>query len=133
MGRDITRVVCAEIQHEGSYLLTQRQAHAVLPNLWEFPGGRVHAGETDEEALQKALSRRIGVQIAVGRRLLHVTHAYENQRFVTLVVYACTIVNGSPEARDVQDLAWVEPEEFDRYPMPPSDAKSLAKLVESLD
>ena len=53
------RVVSAEIAVEGRYLITQRSAHAVLPGLWEFPGGRVREGESDAQALVRAVSGRL--------------------------------------------------------------------------
>ncbi len=52
------RVVGAMIEQDGKYLITQRPPTASLPNLWEFPGGRVEAGETDEEALARPRPRR---------------------------------------------------------------------------
>ena len=53
MPKEVIRVVAAVIEHEGRYLITQRNASAVLPLLWEFPGGRVEPHETDEVALEK--------------------------------------------------------------------------------
>jgi 8-oxo-dGTP diphosphatase len=64
------RVVSAEIQHEGRYLITQRSARAVLPLLWEFPGGRVRDGEDDREALVRSVHHRIGVWVGAGDRVL---------------------------------------------------------------
>jgi 8-oxo-dGTP diphosphatase len=60
------RVVAAVIEREGSYLITQRRPAAVLPLLWEFPGGRVEEGETDTAALKREVLHRLGVDIEVG-------------------------------------------------------------------
>ena len=54
------RVVAAVIENGGRYLITQRRPTAVLPLLWEFPGGRVEAGETDQDALQREVRHRLG-------------------------------------------------------------------------
>jgi 8-oxo-dGTP diphosphatase len=55
------RVVAGVIGRDGSYLITQRRPGAVLPLLWEFPGGRVERSETDTEALQREVKHRLGV------------------------------------------------------------------------
>jgi len=130
-GRRRVRVVSAEVRQEGGYLLTQRAAKAVLPDLWEFPGGRVHDGETDEQALCAALSRRLGVTAIVGEHLMEVVHdAPEHE--ITLVVYRC-VLQGAPRAVTVQDVAWVLPEHFSSYAFPDADAATVARLIEDLD
>ena len=118
------RVVSAEIQRDGRYLLTQRSAHAVLPLLWEFPGGRVRAGESDLEALQRAVQFRIGSSVEIDERLMEVVHDYGDSK-VTLVVYRCS-VSGEPFANNTQAIAWVLPEEFADYPFPAADQKSIS-------
>lgn len=127
------RVVSAEIERDGRYLLTQRRADAVLPLLWEFPGGKVGAGESDEEALRRALRKRLGVDAAVGPRAMEVVHAYEAYA-LTLVVYRCTLPEGSePTAAYVEALAWVAPEDFANYPFPGADQATVDTLVKGLD
>ena len=56
----LIRLVAAVIERDGRYLITQRRSTAVLPGLWEFPGGRVEDGETDEQALSRELARTAG-------------------------------------------------------------------------
>ena len=56
MGKEVIRVVAAVIEHEGRYLITQRNANAVLPGLWEFPGGRVEPNEPEATALHFSAS-----------------------------------------------------------------------------
>ena len=68
MSRDRTiRVVAAVLERDGRYLITQRRSSAVLPLLWEFPGGRVEEGETDAHALKREVSHRLGAEIEVGK------------------------------------------------------------------
>ena len=55
------------IEDRGRYLITQRRPTAVLPSLWEFPGGRVEEGETDEQALAREVLYRLGVSVEVGQ------------------------------------------------------------------
>lgn len=126
--RPILRVVSAEIQREGRYLITQRAEHAVLPLLWEFPGGRVRRGESDVGALARTLEQRLGIAIAVEARLLEVTHQYDDYD-VVLAVYRCTIASGEPEARTVRALEWVEPERFGEYRFPGADQTTVELLL----
>ena len=125
--RGNTRVVSAEIQRDGRYLLVQRQSHAVMPDLWEFPGGRVRDGETDAVALVRALRHRIGCDVTVVETLMEVTHAYEGYD-LTLVV--CRVdLDCEPRPAAVQQLAWVPPESFGDYPFPGADQKTVELLL----
>src|SRR5262249_55633552 len=71
------RVVAAMIEDQGRYLITQRRPSAVLPKLWEFPGGRVEEGETDEQALTREVMHRLGVSVEVGQLVSFVRHPYD--------------------------------------------------------
>ena len=126
------RVVSAEIQREGRYLITQRSASAVLPLLWEFPGGRVREGESDFAALVRAAKHRIGVQVVPEGKVLEVSHEYSDY-VVVLCVYHCSLLSGEPFPSSVHDLAWVEPEEFGNYTFPDADEKTVTLLLESGD
>ena len=126
--RPSIRVVSGEIQRGGRYLLTQRSSKAVLPLLWEFPGGRVRDGESDDEALSRSIRDRIGVQVEVGRRLLEVTHDYTTY-VVTLTVYRCALGDQEPWPENVAALAWVAPEEFADYPFPGADQRTVDLLL----
>lgn len=124
------RVVSAEIQRDGRYLLTQRSARAVLPLLWEFPGGRVRPHESDLQALARAIEHRIGAQIVGGERVLESRHDYP-EHSVVLVVYRCELI-GEPEARAVESLAWVPPESFGDHAFPDADQKTIALLLSDM-
>ncbi len=126
--RPVIRVVSAEIQRDGSYLLTQRSARAVLPLLWEFPGGRVREGESDQEALARTVKGRIGVAIEVGNKVLEVEHAYDDYE-VVLVVYKASVGTHEPFAASVNAVAWVEPQSFGDYPFPGADQRTVEMLL----
>src|SRR4029079_6008021 len=76
MGKEVIRVVAAVVCHEGRYLITQRNANAVLPLLWEFPGGRVEPNEPEATALHREVRGRIGVDVVVGHKLGEHIHEY---------------------------------------------------------
>jgi len=125
----VIRVVSAEIQRDGRYLLAQRSARAVLPLLWEFPGGRVRDGETDVEALVRSVRYRVGVAATVHGQVLEVEHDYPDYR-VVLAVYRADIGEAEPFPSSVQAVAWVAPDAFGDYPFPGADQKTVRALLE---
>jgi 8-oxo-dGTP diphosphatase len=122
------RVVAAVIAKEGRYLITQRRPAAVLPLLWEFPGGRVEPGESDVQALKREVSHRLSVEVKVGKLISFLSHPYEHYD-VDLYLYDCQIVSGEIETTNVQDYRWVTSAEFDKYPFTPADEASMNKLL----
>lgn len=127
MGTTI-RVVCAVVEEEGRYLITQRRATAVLPLLWEFPGGKVEPGESDEDALRRELVHRLGVDVKVGQMISYVHHPYERYA-VDLYLYECELAHGTPTKAHVSDFRWVPSSEFESYPFTPADEASVSQLL----
>ncbi|MBW2225676.1 MAG: NUDIX domain-containing protein [Deltaproteobacteria bacterium] len=84
------RVVAALVERGGQYLITQRRETAVLPLLWDFPGGRVEDGESDEGALAREVGERLGASVEVGQLISFVNHPYEKYA-VDLYLYECTL------------------------------------------
>lgn len=123
------RVVAAVIERDGKYLITQRRATAVLPFMWEFPGGRVEDGESDAHALERELTHRLGVKGTCGKLISFVTHPYETYA-VDLFLYECTLAtDASLQLRNVADFRWVESAAFDQYQFTPADDASMTKLL----
>jgi 8-oxo-dGTP diphosphatase len=122
------RVVAAVIGRGGTYLITQRRPNAVLPLLWEFPGGRVEEGESDEAALVREIRHRLDVEVEVGERIGFESHAYESY-VVELYTYDCRLRSGEPTPRAVHAFAWVTSAQFDEYAFTPPDEASVATLL----
>jgi 8-oxo-dGTP diphosphatase len=122
------RVVAAVIAQDGRYLVTQRRPTAVLPLLWEFPGGKVEAGESDLEALKREVKHRVGVDIEPGAQISAAEHAYEHYT-LELHLYDCRITTGEPKAVNVHQFRWVESQDFDALPFTPADEASMTKLL----
>lgn len=101
------RVVAGLIRKDGQVLLTQRKPGRHLGLAWEFPGGKVEAGETDDEALRRELREELGVEVTVGTRCFETRHTY-GSREMHLLVYRCRLVSGEPQALDVNAFEWVE-------------------------
>lgn len=128
MQQKTIRVVAAVIEQDGKYLITQRRANAVLPLLWEFPGGRVEQGETDTQALCREVQFRLGVDVKPGKLMSFVSHAYDHY-VVELYLYDCRISGGTPHAENVNDFCWAASSDFDRYPFTPADEASVSRLL----
>jgi 8-oxo-dGTP diphosphatase len=122
------RVVAALVEHEGRYLITQRRENAVLPLLWDFPGGRVEEGESDEAALAREVAERLGARVEVGQLISFVNHPYEKYA-VDLFLYECKLLTRELHCRAVKDYAWVTSKEMEAYSFTPVDEASMSKLL----
>jgi 8-oxo-dGTP diphosphatase len=129
MGKEVIRVVAAVIDHDGRYLITQRNSNAVLPGLWEFPGGRVEPDENETACLVREVKGRIGVEVVVGAKLGEHLHDYTGYQ-VHLTMYSCKLpAEARPYPATVADLRWVTSREFLDYDFPPADEKTMSKLL----
>jgi 8-oxo-dGTP diphosphatase len=126
------RVVGAMLEKDsGRYLITQRRSTAALPLLWEFPGGRVHEGETDEAALMRELKERLDLDVAVDAKAATTHHEYPDYD-LDFTVFQCHLKPGSPEVSKakINDFRWVQLGEMGQYKFPDADARTLARLLE---
>jgi mutator protein MutT len=122
-------VVAAVIEENGRFLVTRRQPGVHLAGLWEFPGGKIDAGEAHEDALRRELREELDVDAEVGARVHATTHAYDDRR-VELVFYQCTL-KGVPKPLLGQDMRWVAREELRSLGFPPADAELIDLLTKS--
>jgi len=121
------RVVAARIERDGRFLITQRNPHAVLPLLWEFPGGRVEAGESDRDALARELEEKVGIAIEIGELSMSVSHEYDRYH-LDMQVYCATTVD-QPIPKEVYTVRWVAPAEFEAYAFPSADQQTVDALL----
>ena len=129
MVKKVIRVVAAVIERDGCYLLTQRQETAILPLLWEFPGGRVESDETEEEALIREVEHRIGTAVSVGERIGEHHHEYRSYD-VHMSLYACTLPEGvEPRPLSVNEISWAKSTELEKYDFPPADQQTMDRLL----
>jgi 8-oxo-dGTP diphosphatase len=119
----------ALIDADGRVLLAQRPPGKSMAGLWEFPGGKLEAGESAESALVRELAEELSIETIDSclAPLTFASHAYENFHLMMLV-YACRSWRGQVAAREGQQLAWVRPVEMYQYPMPPADVPLIGML-----
>jgi 8-oxo-dGTP diphosphatase len=121
-------VTAALIEREGEILLARRRADQSLPGCWEFPGGKIEAGESPEAALVREIEEELGCSIAVGPIFEVVFFAYEAFDLYMLV-YRCAIERGTPSARTVAEVAWFAPAAIPELPLPPADYPLARRLA----
>lgn len=112
----------ALIDVDGRVLLAQRPEGKSMAGLWEFPGGKVEAGETPEAALVRELQEELGIDTweSCLAPLTFASHSYENFHLL-MPLFACRKWNGIPQSRENQALKWVEARDLNKYPMPVAD------------
>jgi mutator protein MutT len=120
-------VVAAVVEDADRFLVTRRQAGVHLEGLWEFPGGKVAAGESHEEALRREMREELDTNVEVGSIVSTVTHSYPDRR-VTLYFYHCRLA-GSPRPLLGQEMRWVPRAELTGLGFPPADEELIALLT----
>jgi 8-oxo-dGTP diphosphatase len=112
----------ALIDPDGRVLLAQRPEGKSMAGLWEFPGGKVEAGETPEEALTRELHEELGIDTwsSCLAPLTFASHAYEDFHLL-MPLFACRRWNGAPQSKEGQTLKWVKAQDLKKFPMPPAD------------
>ncbi len=107
-------VAAAVVEREARVMLCQRLPNAHNGLKWEFPGGKLEAGETPEAALARELREELDIDVAVGRVRDAVYHRYPD-RDVLVLFYSCSILSGEPIAVQCNAVAWVKQEDMPCY------------------
>jgi mutator protein MutT len=125
----VTIVVTAAIVEEhGRYFVTRRLKGTHLEGLWEFPGGKIEAGESLADGLRRELQEELGTEVEVGEEVFTVTHHYP-ERSVELHFLACTFLS-APVPLLGQEMRWVHRAELRSLEFPPAD-EELIRVLES--
>jgi 8-oxo-dGTP diphosphatase len=123
----------ALIDVDGRVLLARRPPGKPMAGLWEFPGGKVREGEAPEVALGRELHEELGIDI---RAACLAPFAFASHRYpdfhLLMPLFVCRKWQGTPRAREGQELAWVRPSRLGDYPMPPADVPLIALLRDLL-
>lgn len=124
---------CALADADGRVLLAERPEGKAMAGLWEFPGGKVEAGETPETSLIRELKEELGIDVSASclAPLTFASHTYEAFHLL-MPLYICRKWDGIAQPLEGQRLKWVAPARMDDYPMPPADVPLVAALRDLL-
>jgi 8-oxo-dGTP diphosphatase len=120
-------VVAAVIEQNGRFLIARRVRGTHLAGYWEFPGGKVHHDETQEEALQREIAEELNAGISNVRKIFYTAHAYP-ERVVELHFYRGELAD-PPQPVLGQELRWITREEFGSFEFPPADSELINGLI----
>jgi 8-oxo-dGTP diphosphatase len=123
----------ALVDVDGRVLIAQRPEGKPMAGLWEFPGGKVHDGETPEVALIRELKEELDIDVKESclGPFVFASHGYPDFHLL-MPLYLCRKWNGMPTPREGQTLKWVFPNKLREYPMPPADEPLIPMLRDFL-
>lgn len=131
--KQILVAAVALVDVDGHVLLAQRPKGKHMEDMWEFPGGKVEAGESPEMALIRELKEELDIDVKASclAPFTFVSHDYEEFTLL-LLLYLCRKWQGTPRAVEAQALTWKHPQEMSAIPMPPADVPLVAMLRDFL-
>ena len=121
---------CALVDTDGRVLIAQRPAGRSMAGLWEFPGGKIEAGERPEHTLIRELREELGIIVSEPclAPLTFASHAYPDFHLL-MPLFVCRRWEGTPTALEGQALKWVKPNRLKDFPMPPADLPLISHLI----
>ena len=134
---DSTRIVlvvaCALIDPDGRVLIAQRPPGKQMAGLWEFPGGKIEAGERPEDALIRELKEELGITVkeACLAPFTFASHSYSDFHLM-MPLYVCRRWEGTPASQEHSEIKWVKPRDLSQYPMPAADIPLIPMLRDLL-
>ncbi|WP_290225060.1 (deoxy)nucleoside triphosphate pyrophosphohydrolase [Corynebacterium confusum] len=127
----VIRVVGAVFRAEDKILACRKAPGKSLAGYWEFPGGKIEAGESPEEALAREIREELSVTAEVGSQVTTTTHDYDFAT-IELTTFWCTISAGTPQLSDHDEARWVTAAEVTELPWAPADVPALKLVVDAL-
>jgi 8-oxo-dGTP diphosphatase len=121
---------CALVDADGRVLIAERPVGRPMAGLWEFPGGKVEAGERPEQTLIRELKEELGIVVneTCLAPLTFASHSYPDFHLL-MPLYLCRRWDGQVRAQEGQRIAWVQANRLRDYPMPPADVPLIAHLT----
>lgn len=124
------KVTAAIIRQEGKILICQRGAGGHCAFLWEFPGGKLEAGESEEECLIRECEEELGIHIAIQGVFAETTFQYPDRR-IAFTFFDANITSGELMPTVHKQVRWVAPQELPEFDFCPADTEIVQKLIET--
>lgn len=121
-------VVGAVITDGEKILCAQRGTEKALPELWEFPGGKIEENETPQEALRREIQEEMHCEIEIGEQVEHTVYEYDFG-IVHLTTFYCKLLKGTPVLTEHMAIEWLEPTELDKIEWAPADIPAIEKIA----
>jgi mutator protein MutT len=110
-------------------LIDKRKVGGAMGGLWEFPGGKIEAGETVAECIAREIREELGIEITVGEHLISIEHTYPTFH-INLIVHNCQYIGGTPQPIESDEIRWVEVSELCQYEFPEANV-AIINAIES--
>jgi A/G-specific adenine glycosylase len=123
----VYRIAVGVVFKSSRVLITRRKPAGLLGGLWEFPGGRIHAGETPAEACIREIKEEVNLTVGIDAWLIQVKHAYTHFK-VIMEVFCCRYISGRVKLQGPVDFRWLELRQLDDYPFPKANHKFIGEL-----
>lgn len=120
-------VVGAVLVRDGKILAARRGDGMSLAGMWEFPGGKIEAGETPQEALRRELEEELRCRAEIGERVETTEHEYDFG-VVILTTYFCTLIEGEPQLTEHAEITWLPAADLDVLEWAPADVPAVERL-----
>jgi 8-oxo-dGTP diphosphatase len=122
-------VAAALIVRDGAVLIGQRRPDQPMALMWEFPGGKIEAGESPEQALARELDEELGIRATIGPHVTRIRHNYRHGGAVDLQFFAVHEFEGEIESRIYQQVRWVRLEDLSGYDFLAADRGLIRDLA----
>jgi 8-oxo-dGTP diphosphatase len=110
--KEVVRVACGIIVHQGLVLCAQRGPAQQMPMMWEFPGGKIEKGEQEEDCLIREIFEELRLKVELVRKMSPNRHLYASGMYIELIPYLCKYESGEINAVDHHDIRWLKPEDL---------------------
>lgn len=111
-------------------LIDRRLPKGRFASYWEFPGGKVEAGEDIAACIRREIREELGIEISVEDYLIAINHDYDEDLAVSLIVHNCLYLSGEPQPLECAEVRWVTLEELDSFQLPPANYAIVQALRE---
>jgi 8-oxo-dGTP diphosphatase len=111
----------------GQILIDRRKASGTMGGLWEFPGGKIEAGETVAECIVREICEELAIEISVGAHLITIDHTYSNFQ-LTAIVHHCQHLSGIPQPIESEEVRWVKVSDLNNYQFPAANVAIIRAI-----
>ena len=126
----VAAIICSSLDKKERVLATAR-GYGDFKGMWEFPGGKIEAGETPQQALVREIQEELDVDIAVGELLHTIEYDYPNFH-LSMDCFWCEITSGDLVAKEAQEMRWLSANELNDVPWLPADLELIPKIRNSM-